>query len=231
MLNGVLLDMDGVIFDSERVIVGIERETMEEMGHRLTPADQLKLAGLSHAAYMSALPAMVGGDFDIARFQQVVEAKRDHYYRNNEVPQKDGLLHLLEYLKNGGWSVAVASSSKREIIVQYLNQSGIINYFGGIVAGDMVSRSKPDPEIYQTAARLLGLATEQCAAVEDSWNGLRSANAAGCVTLMVPDLYPASDEARRLCAAVLPSLREVPEFLEAYNNAQPRQLAFGEEGS
>lgn len=78
----------------------------------------------------------------------------------------------------------------------------------------MVTRSKPAPDIYLEAARCLGVCPERCLVLEDSYNGVRAGAAAGCETLMIPDLSPATDEMRRLTSAVLPSLSDVCNYLE-----------------
>ena len=80
--------------------------------------------------------------------------------------------------------------------------AGLLEYFDGIVTGDMVTRSKPEPDIFLAACRLLGTAPERTYAVEDSYNGIRAAYAGGLRPVMVPDMLPATDEMRSLAEDV-----------------------------
>lgn len=92
---------------------------------------------------------------------------------------------------------------------------GLLDYFHVVVGGDMVSNSKPHPEIYLTAAKLLGVSPNQCYAVEDSPNGIRSAYQAGMATLMVPDLIAPGEELRQMIFRQFQNLLELQDFLAA----------------
>lgn len=225
MLQGVILDMDGIIFDTEKILVTTEHETIKEMGYKIKPEDQLHLGGLTNEAYKSALIKLLSEDFDYGLYRKTVNEKIKAYYEVNPVAKMPGLDKLLDYLEGRGMALALASSTNSETIMKYLKSSGIAPYFSAVVGGDMVKQSKPHPEIYLRAAELLGISPSLCLAAEDSLNGLRSAAAAGCITLMIPGVYPPNDEARQLCAAILPSLEEVPGFIEFYGKGQIEKLS------
>ena len=89
-----------------------------------------------------------------------------------------------------------------------------MQYFDEVVSARMVKNGKPAPDIYLFAAEKLGLKPEECMALEDSQNGIRSANTAGCKTVMVPDLAPATEEILVLCETCLPDLLAVRDWLE-----------------
>ena len=92
----------------------------------------------------------------------------------------------------------------------------LLDYFQAVVGGDQITRSKPDPEIYQTVCRKLGICPEDAYAVEDSYNGVRSASRAGMRTIMVPDLLPPTEEMEKLAYRILPDLCCVKElFVES----------------
>jgi len=116
------------------------------------------------------------------------------YYENNTVPVKQGLFVLLEYLKKVNAKLAVASSSPRWEVEKHLTDAEIINYFPVIVCGDMIEKSKPEPDIYLKACELLKVTPEDCYALEDSKNGLLSAYRAGCKPIMVPDLWQPDED-------------------------------------
>ena len=94
-----------------------------------------------------------------------------------------------------------------------LEQAGILKYFDEIITGDMVTKSKPDPEIYRMACEKIGVDPQNAFAVEDSYNGIRSAQAGGLRAIMVPDLLPADEEMKELAEVVLPSLNDVIRYI------------------
>ena len=129
------------------------------------------------------------------------------------VPKMPGLDALLAFLRAHGVAMAVASSTNRAQVEEYLETAGVRGFFGAVLGGDMIERSKPCPDIYLAAARALGVPPEECLVLEDSYNGVRAGAAAGCETVMIPDLAPATDEMRALAACVLPGLADVAGYL------------------
>ena len=119
----------------------------------------------------------------------------------------------MAYLKDNGIKTALASSTSSASVLREIVGAGLEKYFDQIVCGDMVERSKPAPDIWLEALRRLGVDAADAAAIEDSFNGVRSAKAAGLYTIMVPDLVQPDDEIRALADQVFPSLKEVLEFI------------------
>ena len=131
---------------------------------------------------------------------------------------KPGAAEILKSLEDNKIPAGLASSSPRVVIDKVLGPHDLLRYFDTIVSGDMVERGKPDPEIFLKCAAQLGIPESKYSetfVIEDSHNGIRAAYAAGMQPVMVPDLLPATDEMRRLSAAVLPSLTEVTEWLQS----------------
>jgi beta-phosphoglucomutase-like phosphatase (HAD superfamily) len=110
---------------------------------------------------------------------------------------KPGVRELLEYLKSSSFRTAVASSTYTHIVEKELSDAGILPFFDRIVGGDQVSRSKPNPDIFLRAAEVLDTAPEACLVIEDSYNGIRAAKAAGMRAIMVPDLLQPDALSRR----------------------------------
>ena len=130
------------------------------------------------------------------------------------VAVKPGVRELLGYLKDNGVKVALASSTSSKSVLREIIAAGLEKYFDEIVCGDMVTRSKPEPDIWLEALRRLNVEAKDAAAIEDSFNGVRSAKAAGLYTIMVPDIVQPDDEIRALADQVFPSLKEVLESIE-----------------
>ena len=130
------------------------------------------------------------------------------------VPLKPGLFELLEYLKQNHVTLAVASSSPIEIIRSNLRVSGCESYFDRVISGHFLKRGKPAPDVFLYAADEIRLSPSDCYVLEDSINGVLAGLAAGCVTIMVPDYSPPTEELYEKGALVCSSLLEVKERIE-----------------
>ena len=137
------------------------------------------------------------------------------YLEQHPLELKRGLTQLLDYLDGAGIPAAIATATDIARASEYLKRAGVLERFGRIVCASMVESGKPKPDIYLYAAAQLGLAPQECAALEDSPNGVRSASSAGCVTIMIPDLTQPDDELKALIYAKADSLADVPEILES----------------
>ena len=116
-------------------------------------------------------------------------------------------------MKNAGMKIAIASSSTREEVTTQMEMLGALPYFDTCVCGDQVTKSKPDPEIFLLACEALGVKPEEGVGLEDSFNGVRSCKASGLYTIMVPDIIQPDDEMKSLADVILPSLKDVQDFL------------------
>lgn len=213
MKKGAIFDMDGLLFDTERLYRESGKEMAARFGQEFNPAFGPALCGTSGEGSLAVIrthyPAVDPEKFLAAIIEGVRLRLREH------VPKKPGVVELLTYLRENGVKIAVASSSIREMILGNLERAGIAGYFDTVASGQDVERGKPEPDIFLLAARQLGLAPEDCYVFEDGINGIRAALAAGCVAVMVPDLAPPTDELRASCAAVCASLLEVRDRIAA----------------
>ena len=116
-------------------------------------------------------------------------------------PKKPGLDDLIAWLEAQHIPMVVASSSRMASILRHLNNWNMTGHFKAVISGEQFTSSKPDPEIFLTAAKALGTAPSETLVLEDSYNGVRAGARGGFVTVMVPDLSPADDEMRRLYTA------------------------------
>ena len=186
-MNAVIFDMDGVLIDSERVVLEAFRYAGEKTG--VPDAERMAIVGLglNDTAWMKQLRAEFGKDADA--LLKYSEAYMDHFYETSAAPAKKGALTLLQTLR--GWKVplAVASSSQRSAVLSRLEKAAMLPYFDAVIAGDMIGRSKPEPDIFLAAAKELGRPARECFVIEDSPSGLQAGRAAGCHVLFVPDLW------------------------------------------
>lgn len=212
--EAVVFDMDGVIFDSERLVIECWKviagkyniENIEEACRECT--------GLNAAATVEKMLQRYGADFPYTEYKKESSALFHSLYSDGRLPMKPGVHELLEFLKENKIPIALASSTRREVVEQELRDAGILPFFQKVICGDMVSKSKPDPEIFLTACRELGVNPDKTMAIEDSHNGIRAAAAAKMRTIMVPDLMPVTEEMEALTEIILPSLLEVKTYIE-----------------
>jgi len=211
--KAVVFDMDGVIFDSERCIMETWIVLAEKYGIKGIEDVFLACTGTNAAKTRQICLDAYGEDFPYEKYESESMKMYHEKYDGGRLPIKPGVFELLDYLKSIGVKIALASSTRRESVIRELTEGGVIKYFDEIVAGDMVSKSKPDPQIYLKACEAIGVAPEDCYAIEDSYNGIRSAAAGKLRPIMIPDLRPADDEMKMLSEAVLDTLNDVVTYL------------------
>jgi HAD superfamily hydrolase (TIGR01509 family) len=212
--KGVVFDMDGLIFDTEATYRQITHETAADFGHMLPDDFFLQLIGLPSDAGLKVWRAQLGEHVDLS--EMFVEARRRFHARVDAGDLlKPGVEDLLETIGHMSLPHAIATSSKHDAVAHHLAAHGLTDRFPVIVAFGDYERGKPNPDPFLTAAARLGLAPEDCLALEDSHNGVRAASSAGMMTIMVPDLLAATDEMRALCVHVAADLHEVRRVLRA----------------
>ena len=216
MIQGALFDMDGVLFDTERVHGEIQKIVSLEMDAPFPDEMISQVYGSNHESYVKLVRKYIGEAFDLDYFLKECRKRIYEKMDREGIPVKPGVQTLLEYLKENKYRVAVASSSHISVIQHYLSLSGLEHYFDSLIGGNMVSVSKPNPEIFIAAADTLGFETAQCIAIEDSFNGIKSAHAAGCITFMVPDIMQPTEDIKLLCHYIFNSLEEIPAYLKEY---------------
>ncbi|MCA2222190.1 HAD family hydrolase [Nonomuraea aurantiaca] len=203
-MEAVFFDMDGLLVDSEKVWLEIETEVMARLGGEWTLDHQAHLVGGSMertVAYMLAVSGSSVAPEDLREWMIDGMVAR----LADGVAVMPGASELLDAVREEGIPVALVTSSLREIADAVLKAVGR-DRFDAIVTADDVTRTKPDPEPYLTAAELLGVDPVRCVVLEDSPNGVAAATAAGCAVVAVPSLLPIDPAPGRL---VVPSLADV----------------------
>ncbi len=213
-IEALVFDMDGLLFDSEKVVQRSWNLTGEGLGIGKVGEHIYHTLGMNLKGRMEYFLSVYGPDFPVEAFDEGTKVHFDKIAKEEGVPLKPGVKELLEYGRRHGYKMAVATSSRRPYSENILKAGGIYGYFDGIVFGDMVSHSKPDPEIYLSACKLIGADPKRSMAFEDAPNGVRSAYAAGMYTVMVPDMVEPTEEIRKLTFRVLSTLNDAVKLLE-----------------
>ena len=213
--QAVVFDMDGVIFDSERIYRLMEHRTAARYGlpdEKVEPFCDL-IAGGTKATNRKHFEDTFGTKIDYMEFRAHVNAGVDAYGRDPGFDVKPGIRELLDYLKENGFAVALATSTDSERAEYHLKRHGLFGYFDRIVYGNMVERGKPEPDIYLKACEELGVAPEKAVGVEDSINGVISSKRAGLFTAMVVDLIRPDERAKAHTDCILSHADELIPIL------------------
>ena len=212
-MKAVVFDMDGILFDTEKLGFAAWDYASKKMN--IPPASELayKTLGMNVTAVDKILKEHYGLDFDVEKFRSASHDYTYDYFKKHGVPQKPCLKESLEILKKGGFKIALASSTSKKGVYRNLKDADIENYFDAVVCGDMIEKSKPEPDIYLKAANLLGESPKNCFAVEDSKNGILSAHSAGMKVIMIPDLWQGDNKTDRLLFARCKDLKEAAELI------------------
>ncbi len=217
MVQGVIFDMDGLMFDTEPVWGACWAPVCAKFGmeDRVTPEMVAGVRGCAGDTMHAALRKYLGEDAPVEKIW--IEEKRVVHDRvaKEGVPKKPGLDDLLEYLHDCAIPLAVASSNTKEAIHNNLVNGHIDHYFDVLLSGESLGRGKPDPLIFLETAKVLGTVPERTLVLEDSFNGVEAGANGGFITVMVPDLAQPTDHIRKLATVVVERLDDVIDLLES----------------
>ena len=211
-IKAVIFDMDGVLLDSESVCDKcFEQAAIEQNIEDRKPIIE-DARGMGKPSFMDFIAKTYGDKIDT----ELLWNRASELF--HIVEDKEGLSllpfvkEILEYLKPN-YKIALASSTRRSSVERQMKATGIWDFFDVTVCGDDVQNTKPSPEIYQKAVKDLNLLPENCLAIEDSLNGIKSGTSAGLKVIMVPDQVKPNDQIKSLVWKIFDSLGELKSIL------------------
>lgn len=214
VLNAVIFDMDGVIFDSEQGVRECWLILAEKYGLKDILTVFKRCIGTTYEDTKKIFMDFYGEEVPYEAYKAEASALFHEKYDGGRLPLKKGVKEILSYLKERGVKIGLASSTREATIRKWLEQAKLTEYFDAIVGGDMVEKGKPEPDIYIKACEMLKVTRTGVFAIEDSYNGIRSAALAGIDPIMVPDLLPPNEEMQQKSHRICNNLVEVMEYFK-----------------
>lgn len=206
--EAVIFDMDGLIFDTEKLYQEAVMAAADEVRQPMTPEICRSMIGWPWLRTREFLVGRYGPAFVVDEFR-AAWSRHFNVIVETRLSLKPGVIELLDLLDRLALPRAIATSSAHHTVRHHLAAHDLGERFHHVVAHGDYENGKPAPDPYLKAAALLGVDPGLCLALEDSHNGIRSAAAAGMMTVMVPDLLEATDEIAGLCALISPDLHAV----------------------
>ena len=224
MIRAAIFDMDGLMFDTERLFLRSLDEYVGPVTGVAFPLDRvLSILGCNHRDFEARFPVLFGTKITPARCTELVTEWVRREIETNGVPVKPGLYDTLDALKADGLRLALATGTKREIATIYLEMTNTLPYFDALVCGDQVAHGKPDPEIFLTAAKALSVDPGETVVFEDSYNGLLAAQKGGFLSVCIPDLIDPVPRLETPPFASFPVLSDAVPLIR-YENGAPATL-------
>lgn len=213
MIKAVIFDMDGVLIDTEKHYNAAWCEAARSAGFDFTEQHALLLRSLDARLAAKLMKDIFGESFDYFAIREIRRKLVAERLAKYGLEKKPGLDELLDFLREKGIKTAVATATPIELTYQHLETIGVKNRFDRIVSAKQVPNGKPAPDVYLYACEQINEMPKNCIAVEDSPNGIKSAYAAGCRPVMVPDLTQPDEELAPMLYGVAKTLTDIRELI------------------
>ena len=212
MKRGAIFDMDGTLFDTEKLYQRAWLDVSAQFGVEKNFDLPKAISGTNLGEESERIVRQFYPNIDakayIARVLEVVDM-----WRTQRLELMAGVEEILAFFKSAGVAMAVASSAPVAVIEENLTRANLRGCFEVLIGGNLVTHGKPAPDIFLLAAEKLNLPASDCYIFEDSFNGIRAAAASGGVAIMIPDTVQPTDDIKKICA-VFTSLTEAQRAIE-----------------
>ena len=214
-VKAVIFDMDGVIFDTERVYLNLWDKVFRKHGYKLNSEDYISVMGKGREVVKSTFLSIYGEDLPIDIMYKEKDQLLYSAVERNEVPVKDGAIDLLKYLKKSGIKIALATSAKKERAYKQLEASKLLEVFDCIVTKENVNLLKPNPDIFIKASEILKEKPNNCIVVEDSRAGIEAAYKGNMIPFHVEDLAVADNRITKYTKYLFKDCGQILEFMKS----------------
>ena len=211
--KAVIFDMDGVIFDTEKVYLDIWTEVFEKYGYKMTKELYVTVMGTGRKNVIKTFLENFGDNLPIEKMYEEKDNQLFYRIENQGIPLKEGVKELFSMLKEKDYKIALATSAKKERVEKQIKDKWLKESFDAIVCGDDVEKGKPSPDIFLKAAKKIDVEPENCFVVEDSPAGIKAAFSGGMKGIHVEDLKAADEDILKYCEKNFKNLQEIKEYL------------------
>ena len=210
-----IFDMDGLLFDTERLFMTKRAEILPEYGYVHREEDYIRTLGTSGPELLTVLDDIYGEGYPAQEISDRSRAAQMAHMRAYGAPVKPGIVSLLTWIQKKNIPCCVATATASVHADEILRLGGIREYFSFIIGGDQVSHSKPNPEIFLTACEKGGVAPKDGIVLEDSENGILAAYAAGIPVICIPDMKFPVEEIADKTSALVSDASQIPSLFMA----------------
>jgi beta-phosphoglucomutase len=211
--KGFIFDMDGLVLDTEPTYFAAWQQAVTTMGYQLQPDVFKIVSGLHYHQVEARLKIWLGQDFNLQAFKRLGTDYWRKHVREQGIAVKPGVIALLDYAKQKGIPVCLATNSWAVYARHCLAIAGLTHRFPMMITGDTVKRVKPAPDIFLKAAEMMRVDISQCVIFEDSHTGIVAASASGAYSVYVPSTFPINSQTVELCDCMIDNLTQVFETL------------------
>ena len=224
MIKAVLYDMDGTVLDTMPFYERSWAYADEVLGGGGKLVAMIPhISGMNNNDCKTYVLTRMGEDFPYTEFRRLMRGKMAEIIESEGITCKAGAPEIFDTLRTMGIKQILVTSSPPKAVHPYLESVGITNAFDGIITGDMVEHSKPDPEIFLLGAKLAGCEPHECVVVEDAFSGARAGIAGGMLTVMIPEYPPIPKDVAEKLWHECKSLSELSGLIEEYNRTQQEE--------
>lgn len=217
-IKGIIFDMDGVIFDTERISCRFWQKKLKEHGMDMTEDMYTEIMGRNRVGIIKGLESMFNRpEIDFYKLSDEKVAQMGEFLDTGRIPVLPGVFEIIDYLDKNGYKKSIATSTRRVKAESRLKKENLFDHFDSVMYGDDVKISKPNPEIFLKTAEKMELNPSEILILEDSPSGIEAAYNGGFRCINVVDMKKPTDEMKSRTIAICDNLFDVIEWLEKNN--------------